>query len=181
MVGHTHDDIDQMFSRFSTKLAAAPHIVYSVPQFMEHLKSGFDPEPDVFFLREVNDWKTELDKFSQNVLGRHVVHGHLRPLQYQITMHESGQSQLKWKRSVTQEDWFPRFAETARVHLLKKTVSFRDLKACPHKPVSVEDKAEAPSTLSKTCLKKSLSSWTPSALRGPYKAMNLAFFSTEPN
>ena len=69
MVGHTHDDIDQMFSRFSTKLAAAPHIVYSVPQFMDLLKSGFDPEPDVFFLREVNDWKTELDKFSQNVLG----------------------------------------------------------------------------------------------------------------
>ena len=142
MVGHTHDDIDQMFSRFSTKLAADPHIVYSVPQFMNHLKSGFDPEPDVFFLREVNDWKTELDKFSQNVLGRHVMHGHLRPLQYQITMHESGQSQLKWKRSATQEDWFPRFAETARVHLLKKTVSFRDLKACPHKPVSVEDKTE---------------------------------------
>ena len=74
MVGHTHDDIDQMFSRFSTKLAAAPHIVYSVPQFMDLLKSGFDPEPDVFFLREVNDWKTELDKFSQNVFGRHVVH-----------------------------------------------------------------------------------------------------------
>ena len=142
MVGHTHDDIDQMFSRFSTKLAAAPHIVYSVPQFMEHLKSGFDPEPDVFFLREVNDWKTKLDKFSQNVSGRHVLHCHLRPLQYQITMHESGQSQLKWKRSATQEDWFPRFAETARVHLLKKIVSFSDLKACPHKPVSVEDKTE---------------------------------------
>ena len=28
MVGHTHDDIDQMFGRFSTKLAAAPHIVF---------------------------------------------------------------------------------------------------------------------------------------------------------
>jgi len=71
VVGHTHDDIDQMFSRFSNKLAAAPHIVwYSVPQFMEHLKSGFDPEPDVFFLREVNDWKAELDKFSHNVCGK---------------------------------------------------------------------------------------------------------------
>ena len=49
MVGHTHDDIDQMFSRFSTKLAAASHIVYSVPEFMEHLRSGFDPNPDIFF------------------------------------------------------------------------------------------------------------------------------------
>ena len=55
---------------------------------------------------------------------------------------ESGHSQLKWKRSATQEDWYPRFAETARVHLLKETVSFSDLKACPHKPVYVEDKTE---------------------------------------
>ena len=85
MVGHTHGDIDQMFGRLTTKLAAAPHIVNSVPQFMDHLKSGVDPEPHVFFFREVNDWKTELDKFSQNVLGNHVAHVHRRPLQNQIS------------------------------------------------------------------------------------------------
>ena len=85
MVGHTHDDIDQMFSRFSTALKfSEASVVYSVSELMKVIELSFSPTPHVVFLTEMYDWKSELDKFSTHVLGSHPVHGHCRPLQYLV-------------------------------------------------------------------------------------------------
>ena len=141
MVGHTHDDIDQMFSRFSTALKfSEASVVYSVPQLMKVIELSFSPTPHVVFLTEMYDWKTELDKFSTHVLGSHPVHGHCRPLQYLVSPTESGGSVLKWKMSAEQDEWFPRLSTTEPIHLLKEKVTFENLQLIPHKPFNHEDR-----------------------------------------
>ena len=75
MVGHTHDDIDQMFSRFSIGIRQANGVVYSVPQLGKILVKSFKPTPDVIFLYEVHDWKSCLDTFSTSQLENTPLHG----------------------------------------------------------------------------------------------------------
>jgi hypothetical protein len=68
MVGHTHEDMDQMFSRFSTALKfSEASVVYSVPELMKVTELSFSPTPHVVFLTEMHDWKTALDKFSTHI------------------------------------------------------------------------------------------------------------------
>ena len=56
MVGHTHDDIDQMFSTFSTALKfSEASVVYSVPQLIKVIELSFSPTPHVVFLFEMYD------------------------------------------------------------------------------------------------------------------------------
>jgi len=107
MVGHTHDDIDQMFSRFSIGIRKANGVVYSVPQLGKILVQSSKPTPDVVFLYEVHDWKSCLDTFSTSQLENTPLHGHLRPLQYHLFLNDEGRSVLKWKRFSVQEEWFP--------------------------------------------------------------------------
>ena len=140
VVGHTHDDIDQMFSRFSTSLKfSEASVVTSVPELMKVIELSLSLTPHVVFLTEMYDWKTALDKFSTHVLESHPVHGHYRPLQYLVSPTESGGSVLKWKMSAEQDKWFPRLSTTGPIHLLKEKVTFENLNLFPHKRFNGED------------------------------------------
>ena len=142
MVGHTHDDIDQMFSRFSIGIRQANGVVYSVPQLGNILVKSFKPTPDVVFLYEVHDWKSCLDTLSTSQLENTPLHGHLRPLQYHIFLNEEGRSVLKWKRFSIQEEWFPILETTPTVHLLSCRGSFEGLVVVPHQPLCPKDKVD---------------------------------------
>ena len=58
-VGHTHEDIDQMFSCFSShfKDNEAP----SVTSFMECVSNGYKPNPVVNRIKEIADFKSILE------------------------------------------------------------------------------------------------------------------------
>ena len=55
LVGHTHDHIDQMFSRFSKKLARCD--AFTLPMLSRLITEAYTPKPDVQHLDEVYDFK----------------------------------------------------------------------------------------------------------------------------
>ena len=55
LVGHTHDPIDQMFSRFSKKLARCDG--FTLPTLSRMITEAYTPKPDVQHLDKVYDFK----------------------------------------------------------------------------------------------------------------------------
>ena len=58
MTGHTHDDIDQMFSRFTTAMRNINHCIFSVTQLMHCYTESYTPHPKCTFLDGIMDWKS---------------------------------------------------------------------------------------------------------------------------
>lgn len=58
MVGHTHDQIDQMFSRFSVVLGIKDAM--TMPELIAILEKAYTPVPEIKILTEVPDFKTFL-------------------------------------------------------------------------------------------------------------------------
>ena len=58
MVGHTHEDVDQMFSRISSKLAKVD--VHTLPQLMTAIEESTTPSPEVIHLRSIVDYRASL-------------------------------------------------------------------------------------------------------------------------
>ena len=54
IVGHTHDQIDQMFSRFSTRLAKCKAFTYEA--LCTIIKDSYKPVSDITFLTETFDF-----------------------------------------------------------------------------------------------------------------------------
>ena len=54
LVGHTHDQIDQMFSRFSVKLAKKS--AFDLPEICEVLRESYEPQPEVHNLKGTYDF-----------------------------------------------------------------------------------------------------------------------------
>jgi hypothetical protein len=59
-VGHTHENIDQMFSRFS--VAIAKENIYTLDQLMSVCKKSFTPNPVCEYISHVYDFKTWLQQ-----------------------------------------------------------------------------------------------------------------------
>ena len=55
LVGHTHDHIDQMFSRFSKMLARCD--TFTLPTLSRLFTEAYTPKPDIQHLDEVYDFK----------------------------------------------------------------------------------------------------------------------------
>ena len=55
IVGHTHDQIDQMFSRFSRKLAKCKAFAYE--ELCSLLKDSYTPTPEIQLLTETFDFR----------------------------------------------------------------------------------------------------------------------------
>lgn len=58
-VGHTHEDIDQMFSCFSNYLKQ--HDAPSVASFMDCVSNGYNPNPKASRIKEIADFKSILE------------------------------------------------------------------------------------------------------------------------
>ena len=78
MVGHTHEDIDAMFSRFSERLQTK--MTSTFPHLMEHFQKCESLAPAPFLMTQVPDFKT----FIQGYLcdGQDSLVGHSKPLQF---------------------------------------------------------------------------------------------------
>ncbi len=109
MVGHTHEDVDQMFSRFNEGLRAYRGIMYTLSEFITTLEDSFTPKPSVFFLYGVRDWKSWLDTASSHVYANTPLHGQLRPHQFKFlyTFASDKHAEMKYKRWARDEEWFP--------------------------------------------------------------------------
>ena len=55
LVGHTHDHIDQMFSRFSKKLERCD--AFMLPMLTNFISEAYTTKPEVYHLNEVYDFK----------------------------------------------------------------------------------------------------------------------------
>lgn len=80
LVGHTHDDIDQMFSRFSKHLQRndAP----TVGELHARCKAAYTPEPSTEYLEEVVDWCGWFDEHRTRL------HGQSQPHQFRFTLQD---------------------------------------------------------------------------------------------
>ena len=59
-VGHTHDDVDQMFSCFSTPLKRAE--IFELQDIVNVCKSTYEPKPQFFHLEHMASWATHFAK-----------------------------------------------------------------------------------------------------------------------
>ena len=55
LIGHTHDHIDQMFSRFCKKVARCD--AFTLPMLTKLISEAYTPKPEVHNLNEVYDFK----------------------------------------------------------------------------------------------------------------------------
>ena len=98
MVGHTHEDIDQLFSRFSRRLGWNPAM--TVPELMEQFEECFTPKPTsvtVDKLFDISAWLTPyFSKQIKNTMGPHL---------YKIEMNKDGKACIKTKHWSTDETW----------------------------------------------------------------------------
>lgn len=95
LVGHTHDQIDQMFSKFSSKLNKRK--AFRLDTLSAIIKESYNPKANIFFVHEVADFKkfvSDKDQPNSKGIGGFV----LRPL-HGI----SAQKQFRMKR-VDKED-----------------------------------------------------------------------------
>ncbi|XP_078574037.1 uncharacterized protein LOC144860600 [Branchiostoma floridae x Branchiostoma japonicum] len=67
MPGHTHEDVDQMFSRISTYLER--HDATSLPELFQAVKASYNPSPDCRFMNSMWDFKTPIDQQIANISG----------------------------------------------------------------------------------------------------------------
>ena len=146
MTGHTHDDIDQMFSRFTTAMRSICHTIFSVIQLMACYTTSYTPAPLCTFMDGVMDWKSWLDESSANKQAKNMkLHGHLRPHQYHFFMGEdSDRCEMKFKRWARDDVWYPQLKETAKVYCLAKRCDMDDLVYLP--PVEAD-----PEKVDKVC------------------------------
>ena len=56
LVGHTHDQIDQMFSRFWIKLAKKS--AFDIPQICVLLEDAYFPKPSIRIVEETYDFRS---------------------------------------------------------------------------------------------------------------------------
>jgi hypothetical protein len=130
MVGHTHDDVDQMFSRFNVGLKQSGRMLYSLSEFIHHMRGSYTPNPAVSYLWGVRDWKVWLDQASMHSLGsRTGLHGHLRP--HQMKFVKNGpRAHMFFKKWARDDEWHPLLATTPPIVLLHKDIDVSSLIPC---------------------------------------------------
>ena len=140
MVGHTHDDVDQMFSRFSHAMTQASEPLFLMDDLMQCMRSAYTPAPQVAKLEFLYDWKTFFDSISLNGSGRTAdrLHGHLRPHQFWFTRlpsSDEGRAYMRFKRLSSSEDWFPMSKDVPDLIFFTKRNPFAMLNHLPLKEV----------------------------------------------
>ena len=103
MVGHTHEDIDAMFSRFSERLRT--EMTFTFPHLMEHFQKCESSAPAPFLMTQVPDFKS----FVQGYLcdGQDSLVGHSKPLQFRFYM-QGELPVMQYKIHPKSPDWMPR-------------------------------------------------------------------------
>ena len=102
MVGHTHEDIDALFSRFSEKLRKKT--TFTFPHLMKLFNECVTMQPAPFLLQKVANFKD----FVKGCLhdGADSLVGHSKPLQFRFYMSD-GIPLMQYKIHPKNVDWLP--------------------------------------------------------------------------
>jgi hypothetical protein len=96
-VGHTHEDIDQMFSRFSIALG---NTNTESPQHLEErLSRAYKPHPDVTYVQNTVDFKTWITPYLLNIGGHKPPHT--------FKFHRSNPDSMQFKMWTRHTIWKP--------------------------------------------------------------------------
>ena len=103
MVGHTHEDIDALFSRFSEKLRK--QAIFTFPHLMKIFNECVSMHPAPFLLQKVADFKG----FVKGCLhdGADSLVGHSKPLQFRFYLND-GVPLMQYKLHPKNVDWLPK-------------------------------------------------------------------------
>lgn len=117
MVGHTHEDIDQVFSRFSTWLQTHPALTSS--QLINGFEKSYTPNPQGIVLEKqfnVSEWiKPQLESISM----------HSKPHQFRIKRNAWGKGVISFKKWSDDANWMESVGAAAG-RLLKTTPDQKD-------------------------------------------------------
>lgn len=96
--GHTHEDIDQLFSVLHQKLETAN--IETIPQLMNFIEHNvFNKSPIVSWLSSIYDWKTWMSGFCNKISG------HKSPHAFLIKKGTDGKVHLYYKKYSQDMDW----------------------------------------------------------------------------
>jgi hypothetical protein len=106
--GHTHEDIDQMFSRFSVALLKAN--MRQLADIVKSIRAGYTPSPHVEVVRCTLNFDalgTTIGKGTiAGIMGSHSAAQEEKPHQMKFIM-EEGRAVLYMKRLSTEKVWYP--------------------------------------------------------------------------
>ncbi|KAL3692063.1 hypothetical protein R1sor_005714 [Riccia sorocarpa] len=102
IVGHTHDHVDQMFSRFSVALRGKK--AFTMPQMQQVIQEAYVPSPVFEVLEETWDFKTIVQSRPSPVLPLHDV---IFNQQFKIALGGDNWPRLWTKKFSTDETWEP--------------------------------------------------------------------------
>jgi hypothetical protein len=125
IVGHTHEDIDAMFGRWSYKLRANDY-----PTLLLLMKSFMDAEKQLVIphlIEEVPNFKAFVDGYHCN--GNDALQGHINAQQFKFYKDGNGWLLMQYKLFCTDSEWLPK--ENGGIQLWQETTD-----DCPKVPSS---------------------------------------------
>ncbi|KAG0572237.1 hypothetical protein KC19_VG078600 [Ceratodon purpureus] len=104
LVGHTHDDIDALFGRWSMKLRKNDYP--TIPLLMKSFMDA-ETEPVIpHFIEEVPDFKGFIDGHIAS--GDEALEGHTNAQHFKFYKHANGWPMMQYKIVCTDSDWLPK-------------------------------------------------------------------------
>ncbi|XP_061171052.1 uncharacterized protein LOC133180592 [Saccostrea echinata] len=97
MVGHTHEDIDQVFSKFSHWLGR--HAAMTLMKLMNGFEACYTPGPHSIKTNRVYNITEWITPFLNTIKN------HSKPHVFKILQDETGKAKLYWKKWSTDKEW----------------------------------------------------------------------------
>ena len=112
MVGHTHEDVDQMFSRYSTYLGRSNS--FTMDSLMDAFENSYTPTPTAVLLDNLPDFVTWLKPYMANIVKLQSY-----PHVFKFIKNRQGKSELFVKKWSSDIDWLA-CSGAGNGHLLEK-------------------------------------------------------------
>lgn len=103
LVGHTHEDIDAMFGRWSSKLKSNSYP--TIPLLMKSFMDAEEKPVIPHLIEEVPDFKGFLEGYLCD--GKETLIGHTKGQQFKFYKDSDGSSKMQYKILCTDRDWLP--------------------------------------------------------------------------
>ena len=102
MVGHTHEDVDAMFSKFSESMRVKD--AFTLPQMMDIFHNSYSGHPVPSLVEEVPDFKSFLQGYIPD--KEEALCGHKNPLQFRFLMIDEFPV-MQYRMNPSCDDWKP--------------------------------------------------------------------------
>jgi len=102
MVGHTHEDVDAMFSKFSESMRTKD--AYTLPQMMDIFCNCYSGHPVPSLVEEVPDFKSFLEGYIPD--KGDALCGHKDPLQFRF-LNIDGFLMMQYRMNPSKDEWKP--------------------------------------------------------------------------